>query len=173
MQKTRKIAPNLVQSAPMAPQTEQNPTVFIVDDDAAIRFAMQALMDSVNLEHEIFASGDEFLEKITEQINRRIHEITEMQRLGEERFRQEWNTFKADDQKRWANYALTQDEQTKETSRRFERLSERATNFEEQSQDLHDVVQHTNEQLEKLMQGLLTSMRDWLSTTERYTDSTG
>ena len=28
---------------------------------------MQALMDSVNLEHEIFASGDEFLEKITEQ----------------------------------------------------------------------------------------------------------
>ena len=67
MQKTRKIAPNLVQSAPMAPQTEQNPTVFIVDDDAAIRFAMQALMDSVNLEHEIFASGDEFLEKITEQ----------------------------------------------------------------------------------------------------------
>ena len=67
MQKTRKNAPNLVQSAPMAPQTEQNPTVFIVDDDAAIRFAMQALMDSVNLEHEIFASGDEFLEKITEQ----------------------------------------------------------------------------------------------------------
>ena len=57
----------LVQSAPMAPQTDQSPTVFIVDDDAAIRFAMQALMDSVNLNHEIFASGDEFLEKMTEQ----------------------------------------------------------------------------------------------------------
>ena len=51
----------------MAAQSEQNPTVFIVDDDAAIRFAMQALMDSVNLEHEIFASGDEFLEKVNEQ----------------------------------------------------------------------------------------------------------
>jgi RNA polymerase sigma factor (sigma-70 family) len=55
----------------MTAQSEQKPTVFIVDDDAAIRFAMQALMDSVNLEHEIFASifasGDEFLEKVNEQ----------------------------------------------------------------------------------------------------------
>ncbi len=41
---------------------DKQPTVFIVDDDPAIRFAMQALMDSVNIEHEIFASGDEFLE---------------------------------------------------------------------------------------------------------------
>ena len=111
------------------------------------------------------------LEKITEQINRRIHEITEMQRLGEERFRQEWSTFKADDQKRWANYALTQDEQTKETSRRFERLSERAANLEELTQDLQDMVQHSNEQSEKLMQGVLTSLRDWLASKERYTDS--
>ena len=37
-------------------------TVYIVDDDPAIRHAMQALMDSVNLQHEIFASADEFLE---------------------------------------------------------------------------------------------------------------
>ena len=51
----------------MAAHSDQKPTVFIVDDDAAIRFAMQALMDSVNLEHEIFESGDEFLKKVTEQ----------------------------------------------------------------------------------------------------------
>ncbi len=46
---------------------EKKPTVFIVDDDPAIRFAMQALMESVNLPHEIFGSADEYLEKITEQ----------------------------------------------------------------------------------------------------------
>ena len=51
----------------MTPQKDPDPTVFIVDDDAAIRFAMQALMDSVNLNHEIFASADEFLEKISGQ----------------------------------------------------------------------------------------------------------
>jgi two-component system response regulator FixJ len=65
----RKIAASLVQSAPdwlypdiMTQNQDKLPTVFIVDDDPAIRFAMQALMDSVNIEHEIFASGDEFLE---------------------------------------------------------------------------------------------------------------
>jgi len=36
-------------------------TVFIVDDDPAIRIAMQALMDSVNIKHEIFSSANEFL----------------------------------------------------------------------------------------------------------------
>lgn len=46
---------------------EKQPTVFIVDDDPAIRFAMQALMDSVNIEHEIFPSGDDFLESAAEQ----------------------------------------------------------------------------------------------------------
>jgi len=38
-------------------------TVYIVDDDPAIRYAMQALMDSVNLQYEIFASADEFLQQ--------------------------------------------------------------------------------------------------------------
>ena len=48
----------------MAQNQEKQPTVFIVDDDPAIRFAMQALMDSVNIEHEIYASGDEFLKNV-------------------------------------------------------------------------------------------------------------
>ena len=38
------------------------PTVYIVDDDPMIRYAMQALMESVDLRYEIFASADEFLE---------------------------------------------------------------------------------------------------------------
>jgi len=48
----------------MTPDNRQTPTVFIVDDDPAIRFAMQALMDSVDIPHEILASGDEFLDKV-------------------------------------------------------------------------------------------------------------
>jgi len=68
---TRNNAAILVQSAPQQPDTdimaqnqEKQPTVFIVDDDPAIRFAMQALMDSVNIDHEIYASGDEFLQGV-------------------------------------------------------------------------------------------------------------
>lgn len=110
-------------------------------------------------------------ENIVEQISRRIHEITEMQRLGEERFRQEWTTFKADDQKRWVNYSLTQEEQTKESARRHDRLNDRLTTIEEIFQDLQDSVEQNSEQMETMMQGLMGVLREWLSTNERFTDA--
>lgn len=47
----------------MANKQDNNQTVFIVDDDHAIRVAMAHLMQSVGLAHEIFESGNEFLEK--------------------------------------------------------------------------------------------------------------
>ncbi len=50
----------------MPAAADNTPTVFIVDDDPAIRLAMQALMESVDLRHEIFDSGDEFLERVTD-----------------------------------------------------------------------------------------------------------
>lgn len=46
----------------MTELSNSSQTVFIVDDDPAIRIAMQALLESVNIQHEIFASADEFLQ---------------------------------------------------------------------------------------------------------------
>ena len=51
----------------MTSNHDEVPTVFVVDDDPAIRFAMQALMESIGLKHEILASGDEFLENVSDQ----------------------------------------------------------------------------------------------------------
>lgn len=48
--------------------------------------------------------------RIGERLERRINEVAEMQRLSEDRFRQEWNTYRAEDQKRWQNYTLSSDE---------------------------------------------------------------
>lgn len=42
-------------------------TIFVVDDDPAIRFAMQALLESVDLQHRIFSSGNEFLERVSSE----------------------------------------------------------------------------------------------------------
>ena len=52
---------------------------------------------------------DDF-ERIAERLGRRINEVAEMQRLSEGRFRQEWNDWIADDQKRWKQFTLTNDE---------------------------------------------------------------
>lgn len=46
----------------MAHMSQDSPAVFIVDDDPAIRLGMTALMRSVNLNHKIFQSADDFLE---------------------------------------------------------------------------------------------------------------
>ena len=37
--------------------------IYLVDDDAQIRIAMQALFDSVGLKNEVFASADDFLQQ--------------------------------------------------------------------------------------------------------------
>ncbi len=129
-----------------------------------------ALQTYSEIERSLRKAQGEF-DTITEQISRRIHEITEIQRLGEERFRQEWATFKSDDQKRWVNYTLSQEEQTKESSRRFERLNERTTTLEEMLQDLQDAVQQSNEQIESLLHNLLGVFRDWVANNERFSDS--
>ena len=47
----------------MSQETTTKPTVYIVDDDQAVRHAMELLMRSVGMEYAIFHSGDEFLEK--------------------------------------------------------------------------------------------------------------
>jgi len=52
---------------------------------------------------------DDF-ERIGDRLERRINEVAEMQRLSEDRFRQEWNSWMADDQKRWKQFTLTNDE---------------------------------------------------------------
>lgn len=49
----------------MSNDPDKNSTVYIVDDDQAIRHAMELLMRSVGLNYEIFHSGDEFLSNHT------------------------------------------------------------------------------------------------------------
>jgi hypothetical protein len=93
--------------------------------------------------------------------------MTEIQRLSEERFRQEWVTFKADDQKRWTNYTLTQEEQRGESLRQNERLGERLSRVEDTMEEIQDLLAQTNELSEKRLQSLLATVHEWVSTYER------
>ena len=95
--------------------------------------------------------------------------MAEIQRLSEERFRQEWVTFKADDQKRWTNYTLTQEEQRGEVSRQNEKLNDRVTQLEDSLQEIQDLLRQMNEQTEKRLQSLLAVAHDWVSAYERST----
>jgi chromosome segregation ATPase len=107
------------------------------------------------------------IEELSQRVERRITEITEIQRLSEDRFRQEWVTFKADDQKRWTNYTLTQEEQRNEATRQYGKLAEQTTHLEDELQEVKDLLQQANELVEKRLQSILAIAHEWVTTYER------
>lgn len=107
------------------------------------------------------------LEELTQRVERRINEITEIQRLSEDRFRQEWVTFKGDDQKRWTNYTLTQEDQRNEAIRQYDKLAEQTTHLEDGLQEVNDMLQQANDLAEKRLQTLLALAHEWVTAYER------
>ncbi len=82
-------------------------------------------------------------EEITQRFERRINEITELQRLNDDRYRQEWTNFKSDDVKRWTNYMLIQEEQTRETTQKY-------ADFTHQLQEIDDLTAILRDELDAL-----------------------
>jgi len=101
-------------------------------------------------------------DEVNERINRRINEITEMNRLSEERFRQEWVAFKAEDQKRWTNYTLTREEESREETRLLNQVNERLTKLEDNLQDAQDNLGQLTEEVKKLLNGLYGTSQEMI-----------
>jgi hypothetical protein len=113
----------------------------------------------------------ETYEEIVQKFERRINEITEMQRLSEDRFRQEWVTLKADDQKRWTSFTLSQDETRKDSHTDMVKMEERLTALEDVTQSQQDVLQQTKDANQQMFQGMLAQIHELLSAYERIMSS--
>jgi chromosome segregation ATPase len=111
--------------------------------------------------------SQEGFEEISQRFERRINEITEMTRLNEERFRQEWVAFRADDQKRWTNYSLVQEEQQRDQARQFDRDNERITALEDLLADIQDTLQRISADTQKRLQSLLAAAHEWMDEYDR------
>lgn len=124
-------------------------------------------LQTLETTHRDVRRSQQVLEDLNQRVERRIGEITEIQRLSEDRFRQEWVTFKADDQKRWTNYTLNQEETKNEATRQTEKVSERVTLLEDEIQESQDQLQVIAEQTEKRLQSLLALAHEWVAAYER------
>lgn len=82
---------------------------------------------------------DDF-ERIGDRLERRINEVAEMQRLSEERFRQEWNDWRSDDQKRWKQFTLSSDEVWRLHDKEFERFVKQIGEIEALFPPLQDSI---------------------------------
>jgi chromosome segregation ATPase len=128
---------------------------------------LDAQLQAIESTHRSIRKAQEAFDEITQRFERRINEITEMTRLTEDRFRQEWVAFKADDQKRWTNYSLVQEEQTRELNRQFERYNDRIVLLEDLSQDLQDLVHQIREDNQRRLQSLLAVAHEWAEQYDR------
>jgi DNA repair exonuclease SbcCD ATPase subunit len=111
--------------------------------------------------------AEESYAEISQKIERRVHEITEMQRLAEDRLRQEWVTFKSDDQKRWTGYGLSQDETMKQLQKTLAKLEERMVALDDSAQTMQDKLEQTSDVTEHQMQELMNWAHEWLTAYER------
>lgn len=81
--------------------------------------------------------------RIGDRLERRIGESSEMQRLSEERFREEWNDWRDEDQKRWKQLTLSSDEVWRNHDREF-------ANFIKRIDDVEGAIPGLRSNLERL-----------------------
>jgi chromosome segregation ATPase len=128
---------------------------------------LQAQLEDLDATHRALKRSQEAYDEVTQKFERRINELTEMQRLADERFRQEWVTYKSDDQKRWTNNILSQEELQREVNRLLDKTNERVTVLEDLTHELQDTLHQMDDQTKKQMQSLMTTARQWLEDYER------
>ncbi len=112
---------------------------------------------------------DQFTD-INQRLERRITEITEMQRLAEDRMRQEWVAFKADDQKRWTSYTLTSDAQYKDLKEQLQKTSDRITELMDELQTQRDLFDQASDAAEAQLQALMNWAHQWLESFSQRSD---
>lgn len=155
-------------------------TIAQIDRDRSYK-EWKEKFDSIKLQTEAFDAqvvkleetlrtakrAQETYTELNTKLERRINEVTEMQRLAEDRLRQEWVTFKADDQKRWTGYTLSQDEGTKDVRRLVLKLEERIAPLNEHIETIQDQMHQTASATEQQLQELMNVAHEWLSAYER------
>ncbi len=101
------------------------------------------------------------LHDVVERLNRRIEEVSEIQRLSEDRFKQDWSTFQADVQKRWSSFRLSSEEQWKEHERKHGSMSEQLSELQGRLKS----AELGFEELDRLSKGrisdLVTLVQEW------------
>lgn len=127
-------------------------------------------MTKLDTTHRDVKRMQDKLADLSALLDRRVKEITEIQRISDEKFRAEWNTFMADDRKRWTNYTLSQKEQSKLLERQFKDGEGRISVLEDGLQEIEDQLVQISNYSESQLQSLLGLMRDWAAEFEQIMD---
>jgi phage-related tail protein len=90
-----------------------------------------------------------------------------MQRLAEDRLRQEWISFKADDQKRWTGYSLSSEESFRDIRKEVQKYDARITPLNDITQVLQDQLHQTTNATEVQLQEMMNVVHEWMTSYQR------
>jgi len=105
--------------------------------------------------------------ELNTKLERRISEVTEMQRLAEDRLRQEWVSFKVDDQKRWTGYSLSNEESFRDIRKDMQKTDERIAPLNDVTQVLQDQMHQVTDTTEKELQEIMNVVHEWMTSYQR------
>jgi chromosome segregation ATPase len=101
------------------------------------------------------------LKDVVERIDRRIGEVSEIQRLSEDRFKQEWSTFRADEQKRWSSHKLSAEEQWKDHDRKHGLISDLLKELQERLETTTSHLEELDRSSKGRIEDLVALVREW------------
>jgi len=110
-------------------------------------------------------------EETSQRFERRINEITELQRLNDDRYRQDWTNFKSDDVKRWTNYMLAQEEQTRETTQEFAELTKQFQEMDDLTALMRDDLDNLSRETVRHVQTVLVAFQESIQNIAPLVDS--
>lgn len=102
------------------------------------------------------------LEDLLERLERRITEVSEMQRLAEDRIKQDWAAFVSDETKKWSTYKLSSEERWKEHQRVHEKLSVAVEELEILRSEIRGDLDLLAERQARRVNELVALTREWV-----------
>lgn len=138
-----------------------------------VNLNMNKQMEDLETARQSVAKAVSGVDEVTQRFERRINEITEFQRLNDERFRQEWTGFKSDDVKRWTNYMLSQEEQNRENAQQLKDLAAQVLEVDDLTATLHDQLEtlsrNTLLHIQSILMAYQSSIQDMAPIIEKKT----
>ena len=125
-----------------------------------VNLNLNSQLEDLEVSRQAVGKAVASVDDVVQRFERRINEITEIQRLNDERYRQEWTTFKSDDLKRWTNYMLSQEEQSRETAAQINSSTSTLQELQDLSEQTRDDLDRLTRETVKHIQSILMSYQE-------------
>jgi chromosome segregation ATPase len=136
----------------------------IVDELKQETAGMTAQTIQLRDQHQLVRRALADLEPFRDRIERRQNEMSEMQRLAEDRQKRVMETWQSDREKEWERFRLQHEERWKENARFNEKRHRRLEALEEYIKLLREQIEALWEIPDAWAQAIMVGPREWLAT---------